>query len=181
MDEAQRTSRFLSYVLRHRPDAIGLALDAEGWAEIDALLRLAQAECPLTRDAVLAAVAGNDKQRFALSDDGLRIRARQGHSIAVDLHLTPRTPPARLYHGTATRFLDAIRRDGLLRRGRHHVHLSADADIATAVGARHGRPVVLVVHADAMHAAGHVFHRSENGVWLTEAVPVAFLELPAPR
>lgn len=179
-DSRIAASRFLSFVLRHRPDAIGLTLDPEGWADIDTLLQRAQAQIPLTRDMIEAAVADNDKQRFSISDDGLRIRARQGHSIAVDLKLPPRTPPARLYHGTATRFLDDILRDGLLRRSRQHVHLSSDPDTATTVGARHGRPVVLVVRADEMHAAGHVFHLSENGVWLTDAVPAAYLALAHP-
>ena len=104
-----------------------------------------------------------------------RIRARQGHSIDVDLALPALAPPPVLYHGTATRFLDAILRDGLTKQRRHHVHLSADVATATQVGARHGRPVVLRVDAAAMAAAGHVFHRSENGVWLTDAVPSAFL------
>ena len=174
----ERVSRFLGYVLRHRPDAIGLSLDAEGWAEIDALLRLAQRELPLTRAMIDDAVARNDKQRYAISDDGLRIRARQGHSFAVDLGLMPQVPPAKLYHGTATRFVDAIRREGLVKRDRQHVHLSPSVDTATVVGARHGRVVVLTIDAAAMHAAGHVFFRSENGVWLVDAVPPNFLAFP---
>lgn len=169
-------SKFLSLVLRHQPDAIGLSLDAEGWADIDALIRLAEERKPLTRALIEAVVENNNKQRFAISDDGQRIRARQGHSIDVDLGFAPVTPPAHLYHGTATRFVESIRREGLVKRSRQHVHLSADADTATNVGARHGTPAILVVHAAEMVAAGHAFYRSENGVWLTDAVPADFID-----
>jgi putative RNA 2'-phosphotransferase len=175
-DDIVSTSKFLSLVLRHRPEAIGLVLDDAGWAEIDAILRLAPPDLGLTRDRIARAVAGNDKQRFAISEDGARIRARQGHSIDIDLRLPAVAPPARLYHGTATRFLASIRREGLSRRDRRHVHLSADADTAKNVGTRHGKPAVLVVRAGEMAAAGHAFHLSENGVWLTDAVPVAFID-----
>lgn len=175
-----KTSKFLSYVLRHQPDAIGLELDAQGWANVDELIaKAAAAGTRLHRDGIAAAVATNDKQRFALSPDGTRIRASQGHSIAVDLALTPQTPPDVLYHGTATRFVDSIRRQGLITGARQHVHLSADRDTATKVGARHGAPVVLVVDARAMHAAGIAFLRSDNGVWLVDAVPAQYLDIPA--
>ena len=175
--ELVSTSKFLSLVLRHQPDVIGLSLDAEGWADIDELIRLAQGHKPLTRALIEAVVENNNnKQRFAISDDGQRIRARQGHSIDVDLGFVPVTPPALLYHGTATRFVASIRREGLVKRSRQHVHLSADADTATNVGARHGTPAILVVHAAEMVAAGHAFYRSENGVWLTDAVPADFID-----
>lgn len=167
-------SRRLSYVLRHRPDSVGLSLTPDGWATVDALLAaLAAHGTPLSRDRLARVVATNDKQRFAL--DGNRIRAHQGHSVPVDLDLAPRTPPDLLHHGTAARHLPSIRRDGLVRGRRHHVHLSAEPTTALRVGARHGRPVVLRVDAAGMAAAGHVFHRSANGVWLTAAVPPAFL------
>lgn len=169
-------SKFLSLILRHQPDLIGLSLDAAGWAEIEALIRLSQAHRPLTREVIEAVVAGSDKQRFAISEDGLRIRANQGHSVEVDLQLETVVPPARLYHGTAARFVEAIRREGLSRRSRHHVHLSADVETATRVGARHGKPVVLVVRAAEMAIAGHAFLRSANGVWLTDAVPATFID-----
>lgn len=176
MTDPLSASRFLSLVLRHRPDLIGLSLDNAGWAQIDALVALSQSHRPLTRALIETVVAISDKQRFAISEDGLRIRANQGHSIDVDLALEAVAPPIHLYHGTATRFVEAIRREGLSRRSRHHVHLSADVDTAQRVGARHGRPVVLVVRAAEMAAAGRVFHRSANGVWLTDAVPVAFID-----
>lgn len=176
MSDLTSASRFLSLVLRHRPDLIGLQLDAAGWVDIDALIRLSQAHRPLTRELIEAVVATSDKQRFAISEDGRRIRANQGHSVAVDLGLDAISPPDRLFHGTAARFVENIRREGLSRRKRHHVHLSADIDTAMRVGARHGAPVVLVVRAAEMAAAGHAFGRSANGVWLTEAVPAAFID-----
>jgi putative RNA 2'-phosphotransferase len=171
-----KTSKFLSLVLRHRPEVIGLTLDAQGWADLDDLIARAAARGQtLSRDLIARVVAENDKQRFALSPDGTRIRANQGHSVAVDLALEPHEPPETLYHGTATRNLRSIERDGLRRGQRHHVHLSPDPATARAVGQRHGEPVVLRVAAAAMHRDGHRFYRAENGVWLTDAVPPAYL------
>ena len=178
-DPVIAASKFLALVLRHRPEAIGLVLDEAGWADIDTLIARAAPHHPLTRALIERAVAENDKQRYAISDDGRRIRARQGHSIEVDLALPALAPPALLYHGTATRFLEAILREGLTKRQRQHVHLSADVATATRVGARHGRPVVLRVDAAAMAAAGHVFRQAENGVWLTDTAPAAFLAIDA--
>ena len=176
MSNVVSTSKFLSLVLRHQPEVIGLSLDDAGWADIDTLIRLSQAHKPLTRALIEQVVEENSKQRFAISEDGRRIRANQGHSIDVELGLRPLAPPTLLYHGTATRFVEAIRREGLVKRSRQHVHLSADADTATAVGARHGKPSVLIVRAGEMSAAGHAFFRSENGVWLTDTVPVGFID-----
>jgi putative RNA 2'-phosphotransferase len=178
MTSATDTSKFMSYVLRHAPQSIGLDLDANGWASLDDLIDRANAAgTPLTRDSVLAIVAQSDKKRFTLSEDGRRIRAAQGHSVAVDLNLAPAVPPAILFHGTADRFLEAILREGLDPRDRQHVHLSADAVTAVTVGARHGKPVVLRVDAGAMHAAGLAFWRADNGVWLTGRVPSSYLSL----
>jgi putative RNA 2'-phosphotransferase len=177
-----KISRFLSYALRHKPEAIGLALDPQGWASIDDLLRRAAAAgMPITREILDDVVATNDKRRFAVSDDGARIRASQGHSIPVDLGLDPVTPPPTLYHGTASRFLDSILRSGLQPRGRQYVHLSADRATAVQVGRRHGKPVVLAVDAAALHATGHPFYLSKNGVWLTPQVPPAFLRQVDPK
>ena len=178
MSSDRDISKFLSYVLRHRPDEIGLTLDAGGWARVDDLI--ARAPLPFDRAELDRVVAGSDKQRFALSDDGARIRASQGHSFPVDLGLTPVTPPETLFHGTAKASLPAIRADGLLKRSRQHVHLSPDPDTATRVGQRHGTPVVLRVAAGEMARAGHTFYVSANGVWLNEHVPAVFLsEAPA--
>lgn len=171
-----RTSKFLSFVLRHAPERIGITLDTAGWVDVDELVEAAnRAGTPLDRATVERAVALNDKRRFALSGDGSRIRASPGHSIAVDLGLPPTQPPETLFHGTATRTLPAIRRSGLRPGRRTHVHLSPDAAMARAVGARHGAPAVLRVQAGEMHRAGHVFFEAANGVWLTDAVPAAFL------
>jgi putative RNA 2'-phosphotransferase len=173
-----KVSKYLSKHLRHQPERIGLTLDEAGWVEIDVLIAAATAHgFRFTRDELDHVVAANDKQRFAI--DGTRIRASQGHSIDVDLGLPPATPPPYLYHGTVGRYLDAIRAEGLRPMNRHDVHLSADRETATRVGARRGRPVVLSVDAQAMHRDGHVFHVSANGVWLTQAVPPRYLRFPS--
>ncbi|HEY4244934.1 MAG TPA: RNA 2'-phosphotransferase [Kofleriaceae bacterium] len=178
--ELTRISKFLSLVLRHEPAKIGIALDAAGWVPIaDLLAGLARANRALTRAQLDDVVATNSKQRFALSPDGLSIRASQGHSVDVDLAYAPAEPPPRLYHGTVARSLPAIRASGLLKMARHHVHLSPDEATARLVGARRGSPVILVVDAAAMRAAGHLFFLSANGVWLVAAVPPAFLAFPS--
>ena len=177
--ELARLSKFLSLVLRHEPSRIGLTLDSGGWVTVDELLRaVTQAGLPLTRVTLARIVAENDKQRFRFSEDGLRIRANQGHSVAIDLGLTPLTPPDLLYHGTATRFLESIRQEGLRPQSRQHVHLSPDVTTATKVGQRHGKPVVLTVKSGAMHSAGYHFYQSDNGVWLTAHVPPSYLMIP---
>lgn len=173
------TSKFLSLVLRHKPEDIGLGLDENGWADLDELIQLANAKGKkLSRGLIEEVVASSDKQRFALDPSGKRIRANQGHSIKIELELAPQQPPEILFHGTATRFLEAIRDAGLLKMQRHHVHLSADEATATTVGQRHGRVVILVVRAGDMWRNGHMFYRSENGVWLTDAVLPAFIDFP---
>lgn len=175
-----RTSKFLSRVLRHAPESVGLRLDEAGWTEVDALLEAARrAGVPLDRPTLERVVAENDKRRFALSADGTRIRASQGHSVPVELGLAPAAPPDVLFHGTADRNLASIRAHGLRPGRRTHVHLSSDEATAVAVGRRHGRPVVQRVLAGRMHAAGHAFYRSDNGVWLTDAVPAHHIEFPA--
>lgn len=173
------TSKFLSLILRHEPEAIGLTLDGQGWARIDELIRLANARGhALSRGLLERIVRESDKQRFAISEDGLCIRANQGHSIGIDLALAPQIPPATLYHGTATRFAASIREQGLLKRDRQHVHLSPDSETAIKVGSRHGKPLVLTIRASEMHDRGVVFFRSENGVWLTDAVAPEFIDWP---
>ncbi|MER6312874.1 RNA 2'-phosphotransferase [Streptomyces sp. NPDC001581] len=176
MDERRtvKVSKYVSKHLRHQPERIGLVLDPHGWVEIDDLLGAAAAHgFHVSRAELDHVVAANDKQRFAV--DGTRIRANQGHTVAVDLELPEAEPPAYLYHGTVAAALDSIRAEGLRPMARHHVHLSPDRETATRVGARRGRPVVLAVDAGAMRAAGHVFRISANGVWLVDAVPPQFL------
>lgn len=172
-------SKFLSFVLRHKPGAIGLVLDANGWADIEELIRLANdSGQPLTWDAIAHVVATSDKQRFAFDSSSQKIRANQGHSVNIDLELSPVQPPTVLYHGTATRFLAAIRESGLLKQSRQHVHLSPDEETAVRVGERHGRPAVLIVRAGEMGSIGHLFYYSKNGVWLTDHVPPNFIDFP---
>jgi putative RNA 2'-phosphotransferase len=174
-----RLSKFLSFVLRHDPGAIGIALDRSGWADIDQLLERCRAHGrPLSRELLETIVATSPKRRFAISEDGRRVRASQGHSIDVDLGYEAAAPPEWLFHGTVAASLAAIRAAGLERMARHHVHLSPDAATARTVGARRGRPVVLRVAAGRMHGDGHVFFLSANGVWLTERVPPQYIELP---
>jgi putative RNA 2'-phosphotransferase len=177
--DVARVSKRLSFVLRHRPDRVGLTLGDAGWVDVDALLAALAADGvpPLTRAELEDVVATNDKQRFAFDDSGTRIRASQGHSRPVELGYEPQPPPDVLFHGTAERFLPAILTEGLRSGRRHAVHLSADVETARTAGGRRGRPVVLRVDAAAMQAAGHSFTRSANGIWLVDAVPPEYLDV----
>lgn len=171
-------SKFLSRHLRHAPADLGLTLEPGGWVPIDAVLAgAATAGFRITREELDEVVRTSDKQRFAIDETGTKIRANQGHSVEVDLQLEPSEPPAELFHGTAERNVAAILRDGLRKMARHHVHLSPDTETATRVGQRHGKPVVLVVDAAGVRAAGHLFYRSANGVWLVDEVPARYLRV----
>ncbi len=174
-----KASKFLSFVLRHEPEAIGLNLDPNGWANIDDLITNASSAeqgMQLDKELINKVVSDNDKKRFIISEDGQNIRANQGHSIKVDLELKPTKPPVTLYHGTATRFLDSILKEGLKPGQRQHVHLSTNFETATQVGQRYGKPVILKVNALAMFEQGHQFFVSENGVWLTKNVPINHIQ-----
>ncbi|MEU7638663.1 RNA 2'-phosphotransferase [Streptomyces sp. NPDC039016] len=172
-----RISKYLAKHLRHEPERIGITLDAQGWVPVAELIEAAARHgFPFSPAELEAVVADNDKQRYTL-DDG-RIRANQGHSVRVELALPPAVPPGFLFHGTVARSVAAIRAEGLRPMSRHAVHLSPDRETAVRVGARRGKPVVLTVDAGAMHRAGHVFHVSANGVWLTGRVPPEFLRSP---
>lgn len=180
--ELIRASKFLARVLRHDPGLAGLRLDPRGWTDVTSLLHgCHRAGIPLTRAALDEVVATNDKKRFALSPDGTRIRAQQGHSVRVDLDLEPSRPPDLLHHGTTGRFLPAITAEGLRPMGRHDVHLSPDEATARRVGSRRGAPVVLTVNAKRMHEDGHLFRVTGNGVWLVAAVPPEYLGAPTGR
>jgi putative RNA 2'-phosphotransferase len=175
IDQVQ-LSKFLSLVLRHKPDAIGLELDSQGWANIEQLIDKAHvAGTKFGRAELLHVVETSDKKRFSISADGLRIRAAQGHSVSVELGLLPKEPPPMLYHGTATRFVEAILQQGLKPQARQQVHLSLDEETARRVGARHGKPYIFKVDALAMHVSGMKFYLADNGVWLTDRVPPEFL------
>ena len=178
----KRISKFMSLVLRHQPGKVGIELDAAGWVDVAELLAgLQRGGLAVSREELDVVVATNDKQRFAFSEDGARIRASQGHSVDVRLEYEPSEPPEWLYHGTVARFLEPIAREGLLKGTRQHVHLSPDRATATQVGGRRGKPVILEIRAAAMHAAGHAFYLSANGVWLTDHVPAEFMVFPEGR
>lgn len=174
--EATHISKLLSLVLRHKPEAIGISLDENGWTDVAVLLeQMARNGHPLTHDQLRVIVGTNVKKRFAFNDDESQIRANQGHSVTVDLQYSQQLPPPFLYHGTATRFLDSIVAHGLTKMDRHHVHLSGDEQTAIAVGARHGKQVVLTVEAGKMATDGHAFYQSANGVWLVDHVPATYI------
>jgi len=184
MDErrAKGLSKFMSLLLRHRPQVAGLTLDEAGWVSVDDLLAGIQKQdnwSDMTRAELDHVVATNNKKRFEFSEDGIKIRARQGHSVKnVDLGLKPVRPPEVLFHGTVEKYLGNIRLQGLRKMRRQHVHLSADEATAINVGGRRGKPVILVVRAAEMSLAGHKFFLSNNGVWLTESVPTEFIGFP---
>jgi putative RNA 2'-phosphotransferase len=175
-DDVSQLSKFLSFVLRHKPGAIGLSLDPQGWASIDELTLKSNAagKC-FSREELLHVVETSEKKRFSISADGRRIRAAQGHSVTVQLGLSPREPPSVLYHGTATQFVASILAVGLKPQARQQVHLSVDEETAHRVGQRHGKPTILAVDALRMHANGFLFFLADNGVWLTDQVPPEFL------
>jgi putative RNA 2'-phosphotransferase len=178
-NDVTSTSKFLSLVLRHKPDTVGVVLDEAGWIDVDVLLAACGKHGKRIDRAMLdRVVATSDKKRFAFSDDGRRIRANQGHSVEVELGHAPAEPPTVLYHGTPEKSVEAIRREGLLKMQRHHVHLSEHAEQTLAVGARRGRPVLLTIRAEAMRRAGHTFYKTPNEVWLVDAVPAEFIEFP---
>lgn len=171
-----RISKFLSYILRHRPDAIGISLDNEGWVNIKDIIKGARKHGKqINKEDIFVAVAENDKQRFSLSDDNLRIRARQGHSFSVNLGLKSVEPPKILYHGTVWRFVNSIALKGLIKGKRQYVHLSSNIKTAIKVGGRRGKPLVLEVDSETMYKDGYLFYLSENKVWLTDNVPFAYI------
>lgn len=180
MNEKRKTriSKFLSLVLRHKPETIGLVLDKNGWASVEDLLeKSAQKGNAFSRIELEEVVAANDKKRFAFDENRTKIRASQGHSIAVEIGFEEKTPPAILYHGTAERNVELILKNGLKKMNRHHVHLSADTETARKVGIRYGKPVIFRIDTEKMLAENFKFYVSANGVWLAEEVPPRFLEI----
>jgi putative RNA 2'-phosphotransferase len=170
-------SKFLSLILRHKPEVIGITLDEYGWADVTELLeKMNQSGKQVELEQLKEVVAGNDKQRFTFDDTFQRIRANQGHSIPIKLELSPIQPPDILFHGTAEKNITSIMEKGLLKGKRQHVHLSVDEDTAVKVGQRYGKPVVLVIDTASMAREGHLFYRSKNGVWLTEHVPPVYIK-----
>lgn len=170
-------SRFLSLVLRHDPDKIGITLDQQGWIAVDTLLSQMKAHGKnIDFEQLCDVVDSNDKKRFAFNEDKTSIRANQGHSVTVNLQYEAIQPPEYLYHGTVAKFMDAIQKNGLLKMSRHHVHLSESLETATKVGARRGHPIILTVRSGEMFKRGITFFKSENGVWLTDIVPARFIQ-----
>lgn len=170
-------SKFLSYVLRHHPDKLGITLDENGWTSVAILLEKINVEpYSLSMEQLEDVVATNNKKRFAFNEDKTMIRASQGHSVNIDLALQPKEPPNYLYHGTVEKFITSIQDKGLIKGTRQHVHLSADKETAINVGSRRGKPIILTVRSGEMHTQNHAFYQSENGVWLTEEVPTEFIE-----
>jgi len=175
-ERAIKISKFLSLVLRHQPEKVGLMLDNEGWVPVsDLITAFAEFGFPITLAELQDVVRSNDKKRFSFSPDSLLIRANQGHSVTVELGYERRRPPPILFHGTADRFLPSITQQGLIKGQRHHVHLSDNRETARTVGRRYGNPVVLRVASERMHSDGYLFFRSDNGVWLTESVPAVYI------
>jgi putative RNA 2'-phosphotransferase len=180
MDEKRKTriSKFLSLILRHKPETVGLTLDSKGWVEIETLLAAcAKNGNAFSRNELEEVVATNDKKRFSFDETKTKIRASQGHSITVEIEFEERNPPPILYHGTAEKNLDSILKKGLEKRGRHHVHLSSEIETARAVGTRYGKPVILEIDAAQMSAQGIKFYVSANEVWLVDEVAPQFLKI----
>lgn len=174
--QLKHISKFMSLVLRHKPEEIGLQLDENGWAIVDELISKMNVNGIIVDHEILTRVVEtNDKKRFAFNDDKTLIRASQGHSLDVELNLPEAVPPDILYHGTTEKYLENIFKEGLKSQSRQHVHLSVTEETAKSVGGRHGKPVILSINARAMHQAGFKFYLSENKVWLTDAVPVEYI------
>ncbi|MCK8480436.1 RNA 2'-phosphotransferase [Psychroserpens algicola] len=176
--DKKHISKFLSLVLRHRPEYIGLPLNTNGWANVDELIEKSRTRhMNFSSEELAEVVATNDKQRFAFNDDKSMIRANQGHSVkTIDLQLEAIKPPEFLYHGTVEKFISSIQQSGLQKRSRQHVHLSEDLETATKVGSRRGEAIILKIDSGTMFKNGFTFYRSENNVWLTNHVPVEFIE-----
>jgi putative RNA 2'-phosphotransferase len=174
-----KISKFLSLILRHSPETIHVNMDKNGWVDINELIDNAHKykNMYLNNDLIKTIVETNDKQRYMLSDDGKRIRANQGHSITVDLELESKVPPGILYHGTASRFLDSIMKEGLKPMRRQYVHLSLTEEIALTVGKRHGKPIILYINTKNMYEEGYKFFASENKIWLVKEVPVKYITI----
>ena len=171
----KNTSKYISLILRHRPEVIGITLDEHGWADVSELIEGVSKTHPLNMEILEEIVRTDEKQRYSFNEDKTMIRANQGHSIPVDVEIKETEPPEVLYHGTGEKYTDSIAKQGLLPKSRLYVHLSKDKETAETVGRRHGKPVVFVVMAGEMHRDGYPFYLSVNGVWLTKEVPVKYL------
>jgi putative RNA 2'-phosphotransferase len=170
------TSRFLSLILRHKPQVIGISLDEHGWASVPELIEGISRTRPFNMEMLEEIVRTDEKMRYSFNRDKTKIRANQGHSLPIDAELTPCEPPEFLYHGTGEKYLTSIEKNGLIPKTRLYVHLSREYDTAVNVGSRHGKPIVYKVNTAKMSQDGYKFFISANGVWLTKAVPPEYLE-----
>lgn len=172
MVDLTNTSKFISLILRHKPEAIGITLDNHGWANVNELIKGINIDI----DTLEEIVNTDKKKRYSFNEDKTKIRANQGHSIKVDVELQEKEPPMYLYHGTAEKYVDSINKTGLISKSRLYVHLSKDIETAINVGKRHGIPVIYKINSEEMYNKGYKFYLSENNVWLTEKVPINFIE-----
>lgn len=172
----EKISKFISLILRHKPETIGISLDEHGWANTEELIEGVSQTYPIDMSVLEEIVQSDEKQRYSFNEDKTLIRANQGHSILVDVELDIVEPPEYLFHGTATKYIDSIREHGLIPKSRLYVHLSDNEGTASDVGERHGQPFVYRVYSGQMHRDGYRFYKSKNGVWLTKFVPVSYLE-----
>lgn len=170
-----QTSKYISLILRHKPETIGIVLDKNGWANVDELIKGVSKTHPLTMESLEEIVKNDSKQRFCFNEDKTLIRANQGHSISVDVELEEAIPPKFLYHGTGEKYVESICKLGLIPKSRLYVHLSKDYDTALKVGSRHGKPTVFLIDCEKMVADGYVFYKSVNGVWLIKNVPTNYI------
>lgn len=174
----RKLSRYISLILRHKPETIGITLDRNGWADVEKLIDgIKKSGYYIDKDILETIVRQDEKQRYSFNEKHTRIKANQGHSINVDLGLEERKPPEILYHGTATKSIESIMKEGITRQTRQYVHLSTDCETALKVGRRHGKPVILEVNSEAMFNDGCRFYLSDNGVWLTDTVPVKYIKV----
>ena len=174
--DLESASKYISLILRHKPETIGITLDEHGWANVDELIKGVSKKYPINTEILESIVDTDNKQRYSFNDDKTLIRANQGHSIPVDVELAVVNPPEVLYHGTGEKFVESIDAQGLIPKSRLYVHLSSDTDTTIKVGSRHGEPVVYKVLSGKMSHDGHVFYKSINGVWLTKKVPAEYLQ-----
>ncbi len=170
------TSKFISLILRHKPEVIGISLDEHGWADVEELIQGISKTTEFNREMLEEIVRTDQKQRYSFNEDKTLIRANQGHSIPVDVELDVVSPPEILWHGTGEKYTASIEKMGLIPKSRLYVHLSAQLETAYQVGQRHGKVVIYRVLAGKMQEDGYTFYQSKNGVWLTKEVPLRYLE-----
>ena len=173
--DLKKTSKFISLILRHKPETIGISLDEHGWANVAELIEGISKTQYIDMAMLEEIVDTDNKQRYSFNEDKTLIRANQGHSIPVDVELPKKQPPVILYHGTGEKYVSSIDEQGLIPKSRLYVHLSKDEETAKMVGSRHGKPVIYEIHAGQMYAEGYTFYLSVNGVWLTKLVPVKYM------